>query len=750
MSYQVNFTETSNPSKPSITVQDQSLDALSTSLTFVGKNYAGYARPIAENFLHLLENFAKTTAPSNPVQGQLWYDNNPGVNLIKVYDSTNWIPVGGVKKADSAPDVSSSVNGDLWVDTNNRQLYLYTGSNWTLVGPQYSEGSKTGPMVETIIDTNDEPHNVITLYAEDYRIAIVSSAAFTPKATLLGFASIGQGVNLSNYALSSTNTTKFWGRVSEADALNILGTTVSASNFLRSDVTSTTNNPFNIRNNGGISLGSDLNFNIFTDNNTPTLYSRIAGQSVEFKLNSSGSSNVPAGNYTAVRIDPNGRIGLGVNNTNPKAMLDVSVRLIDSDIESEVVSIPNTLGIYTDGKVKIVDTTDSTGLSSLNTASLWTDGGLTVGKSSYFGGAMNVYGTINVSKLDSNNDPTTGAVIAPGPTDAVDTDVDKKYDIGTPTRTFRNIYAESFVGSFVGSISGNLTGNVSGTAAKLASATPFSLTGEIAADAINFDGQPESGAVVFVTKASTSLIKNKPLIATSDSDDLLLVYRENRTLNGQVIPGGLRSVTKQTFISSIPSVPVGALFAFAGNIPPAGYLLCDGSEVLISTYATLFSVIGYSYKSSALLQGSGTFGLPDLRGRFTLGRDNMDNNITVPSKGTTSIPIKTSGGALNRTLNPGVTNPAADVVGGTGGAESVQLTIDNLPEHTHTLRSGTTQYYAIAPGTPGSEQPVSAGETDCLVTPNTGGVNNSILGRAVDKMNPYMTVNYIIYTGVIS
>lgn len=64
MSYQVNFTETSNPSKPSITVQDQSLDALSTSLTFVGKNYAGYARPIAENFLHLLENFAKTTAPS--------------------------------------------------------------------------------------------------------------------------------------------------------------------------------------------------------------------------------------------------------------------------------------------------------------------------------------------------------------------------------------------------------------------------------------------------------------------------------------------------------------------------------------------------------------------------------------------------------------------------------------------------------------------------------------------------------------
>jgi len=748
MSYQVNFTETSNPSKPSITVQDQSLDSQSTSLTFVGKNYAGYAKPIAENFLHLLENFAKTTAPDNPVQGQLWYDNNPGVNLIKVFDSTNWVPVGGVKRATSAPDVSSSVNGDLWVNTNTQQLYLFTGSNWILIGPQFSQGIKTGPLVETIVDTNDEPHNVVTLYSEDYRIAIVSSAAFTPKSTLLGFSSIGQGVNLSNYPLTTNNTTKFWGRASEADALNVSGTTVSSVNFLRSDITSTTNNPFNIRSNGGLSLGSDLNFNIFTSNQTSTLYSRIAGNSVEFKLNSSGSSNVPAGNYTAVSINSNGRLGIGVNNTDPKAILDVSVRLTDSDIESEITVIPNTLGIYTDGRVKIVDTTDSTGLSPLSTASLWTNGGLTVGKSSYFGGSMNVYGAVNVTKLDSSNNPTTGAVIIPGPTDVSDTDVDKKYDLGTPTRTFRNIYAEAFVGNFTGSVSGNLTGNVSGSAAKLASATPFSLTGEVTADAINFDGQ--SGSVAFVTKASTSLIKNKPLIATSDPDDLLLVYRENRTQNGQTIPGGLRQVTKETFISNIPSVPVGAIFPFAGSVSPIGYLLCDGSEVLISSYASLFAVIGYAYKSTALLVGASTFALPDLRGRFALGRDNMDNNITVMSKGTNSIPVKTSGGSLNRGLNPGVTSPTADIIGGTAGAESVTLTIENLPEHTHTLRSGATQFYAIAPGTPSSEQPVSSGETDCLVSPNTGGINNTTLGRAVDKMNPYLTINYIIYTGVTS
>ena len=55
MSYQVKFTETTNPAKPTITVRDQTRDT-STSLTFVGKNYAGYAQDIAENFLHLLGN----------------------------------------------------------------------------------------------------------------------------------------------------------------------------------------------------------------------------------------------------------------------------------------------------------------------------------------------------------------------------------------------------------------------------------------------------------------------------------------------------------------------------------------------------------------------------------------------------------------------------------------------------------------------------------------------------------------------
>lgn len=76
------------------TVQDASTDN-STSLTFVGRNYSGYGRPIEENFVRLLENFSNSTSPANPISGQLWFDRT--TNNIKVYTTDNtWVTVGSV------------------------------------------------------------------------------------------------------------------------------------------------------------------------------------------------------------------------------------------------------------------------------------------------------------------------------------------------------------------------------------------------------------------------------------------------------------------------------------------------------------------------------------------------------------------------------------------------------------------------------------------------------------------------------
>jgi hypothetical protein len=64
-------------------VQDGTINTQS-SMVLVGKNYAGYGEFLDENFIHLLENGANTTAPGAPLRGQLWFDNT--ANVLKVYD----------------------------------------------------------------------------------------------------------------------------------------------------------------------------------------------------------------------------------------------------------------------------------------------------------------------------------------------------------------------------------------------------------------------------------------------------------------------------------------------------------------------------------------------------------------------------------------------------------------------------------------------------------------------------------------
>ena len=152
MAYTISYTDAAN--KGTIVVEDQTLNT-TTSLQIPGRNTTAYGSAIATNFLHLLENFAFNNAPANGVEGQLWYDNTTGAETLKVYDGTNWVSAAGIKKAVSAPDVSASQLGDLWVDTDNQQLYLFSGSGWVLIGPEFSDGLSTGVSVASIIGTDN-------------------------------------------------------------------------------------------------------------------------------------------------------------------------------------------------------------------------------------------------------------------------------------------------------------------------------------------------------------------------------------------------------------------------------------------------------------------------------------------------------------------------------------------------------------------------------------------------------------------
>ena len=61
-----------------------------TDITLIGKNYAGYGEKQNENFVFLLDNFSKTSPPTKPLDGQLWYNSTTGVLKINLYDGANW------------------------------------------------------------------------------------------------------------------------------------------------------------------------------------------------------------------------------------------------------------------------------------------------------------------------------------------------------------------------------------------------------------------------------------------------------------------------------------------------------------------------------------------------------------------------------------------------------------------------------------------------------------------------------------
>jgi microcystin-dependent protein len=720
MTYSVSFTDSTNPAKPPISVADGSLNS-QTSLTFVGQGYSGYAPIVAGDLLHLLENFAAPTAPINPVQGQLWYDTSSGGSILMVYDGTNWVEAGALKKAPfaDAPSPSASIAGDLWVDTTNSQLYLFSGSTWLLVGPTYSAGLKTGPVVESIVDTLNVSHPVISFYvtsatdSTSYRVAIISKDAFTPKASVSGFALIKEGVNL--YSNSLTNdTATVWGTVQNANALVVNGTAVSASNFLRGDAVSTTTNAFNVQNAGGLSVGTDLSFNISQGTNVFTVFSKNNSNSIEFNLN----SNI------LVHLDPTGKVGIGNNLVNPSSTLHVG-GVITSGTTGNA------------GGLTIKDSSNSTVFSLSSTD------GITTSLASTFSGAV----TISDQILISSSTPAGAVILPPLPTST------PIYDIGSQTQPFRNVFADSFVGAFSGSFTGNVIGNVTGSAASLATPTVFTVAGDIISSdlGVSFTGESIAGTAILNTTVSSTMITGKSAASVSYATDQMLVFQTTSAGSNLV------KMTKQTFLQGVGaySQPVGSIIAFAGlkTAIPDGWLMCDGSEVSVTLYNTLFLSIGYIYGAQNTLLGVNTFKLPDLRGRFPLGLDNMNNygNVSgfVQAKDSTGTNVNTGGqvGTAGR-----VSDISADTLGGYSGSQNIVLQQKNLPDHSHKLNDGTAQYYA--PGLNGGVSDSNAAYGYSIPSTGTGyglentaGMNTGITGQAVTVMNPYLAINYIIFTG---
>jgi microcystin-dependent protein len=85
-----------------------------------------------------------------------------------------------------------------------------------------------------------------------------------------------------------------------------------------------------------------------------------------------------------------------------------------------------------------------------------------------------------------------------------------------------------------------------------------------------------------------------------------------------------------TSAGSVTAVPTGGMVFYGAAAAPTGFLLCDGSLVSRATYSALFTAISTTY---GIGDGSTTFGLPDLRGAFPLGKAAAGTGSTLGSTG---------------------------------------------------------------------------------------------------------------------
>ena len=154
------------------------------------------------------------------------------------------------------------------IDSNDNQLYFYSGSSWRLAGPIYTSGQTlSGWKVETINNSFGTAKVISSMYVANTRVAILSKETFIPASAITGFTTVNAGISLN-----STLGASFAGETTSATYLDVGSTTndpndvnnIAGGNFLRSDVADTLAGRLTIQSDNGIVLGesSDLQLTI--------------------------------------------------------------------------------------------------------------------------------------------------------------------------------------------------------------------------------------------------------------------------------------------------------------------------------------------------------------------------------------------------------------------------------------------------------------------------------------------------------
>ena len=229
------------------TIADGTINT-SSSMTLVGKNYAGYGQFLDTNFIRSLENASNSTSPSAPITGQLWWNNSPSAGALSIYMGTAWKTLSSLAVSNATPSSATySTTGDMWYDTLNQQLNIWSGNTWLLIGPQFTTGTGvTGAFANIITDTGNVSHKVIELVVNSTVVGIVSEdTSFIPANIIAGFGNVNPGIQLANSVtgVGGTSVPSFWGSGSVGVSVtgNVSGNYILGNGSQLSGVTNYTN-----------------------------------------------------------------------------------------------------------------------------------------------------------------------------------------------------------------------------------------------------------------------------------------------------------------------------------------------------------------------------------------------------------------------------------------------------------------------------------------------------------------------------
>ena len=477
------------------TLQDATVDN-TTSITLVGRNYIGYGEAQNENYLFLLENFSHDTAPVRPIAGQLWHDNT--INVIKVYDGTQWAAVGSATISATAP--TDAPDGALWLKTPANTLHTWNGTQWIFIGPETAEGfGTTRAQSTTLLSDSSISYPVIKLTVNDSVIGILSTTAFTINASnaVTGFTTLQAGLTLSSSTVIGGNLV---GNASTASALSISRTINGVGFDGTSNITvraSTTNaltaGDYITGSSFDGSTATTWNINATSANSIGTVVARNSGGGFSAGLITANLAGNVTGNVTASSgtsrfdiVEANTFIGATLSGNAFSATKLRTARNINGvafDGQTDI-TVPAAAATLTG--VSLASGIINSNLEQVGTLlSLSVAGAITINTnlSLESTGALSTVTALRTLKFNVDDTTTDAAVkiisgdasvlAGTGSKGALTPDTDVSVDLGKSNLKWDNVHAVTF--------NGNLIGNAStATLATTANNLPGGATGSIA------------------------------------------------------------------------------------------------------------------------------------------------------------------------------------------------------------------------------------------------------------------------------